>query len=79
LSEALVLSVTSIVPVSEIESPRLPPVGLKLSASAHARLFSVTGAQLAMFTGIGAMKSLISDVKASDERLFRYAFPNTVH
>jgi len=42
-------------------------------------LFSVTGAQLAMFTGIGAMKSLISDVKASDERLFRYAFPNTVH
>jgi hypothetical protein len=56
-SEALVSSVTSILPVSEIEPPRLPPLGVKLSASAHALLLSVTGAQLVMSIGIGAMKS----------------------
>jgi hypothetical protein len=35
--------------------------------------------QLLTLTGSGATKSLISDVKESDERLFRYAEPNVPH
>src|SRR6266545_122871 len=72
-------SVTTILPVSEIASPRLPPDGAKLVALAHAWLLRTLGSQFVSCTGIGAMKSFSSDEKLSDERLFRYALPKTVH
>src|SRR5438874_2928571 len=44
------------------------------------RLMTTTSPQLEMFTGIGAMKSLISDVnELPEERLFRYAEPRWKH
>src|SRR6266540_4154309 len=72
-------SVTTILPVSEIASPRLPPDGAKLVALAHASLSRTLGWQFESSTGIGAMKSLSSAEKLSDERLFRYALPKTRH
>src|SRR5439155_7864183 len=72
-------SVTKMLPVSEIASPRLPPDGAKLVALAHALLSRTLGWQFASCTGIGAMKSFSSAVKLSDERLFRYALPKTRH
>ena len=52
---------------------------LMLPPDTHAKLFKITGAQLVTDTGIGAMKSLISDVKLSEERLFKYACPKFTH
>ncbi len=43
------------------------------------RLVVIVGEQLPICTRSGAMKSLTSDVKEVEERLFRYAEPNDPH
>src|SRR6266566_356418 len=42
-------------------------------------LMITTSPQLLMFTGTGAMKSLISAVNEEEERLFRKVLPKAVH
>ena len=62
---------TSILPVSDVVVTLLPDT--------HTVLFIVFGEQLVTLIGSGRMKSLISEVKASAERLFRYALPKLTH
>ena len=68
------VTATVIWPVSEVTVP----TG-KFVAPITAVLSKTFGSQLVMLIGIGATKSLTSELNASEDRLFTYAAPKLKH